>query len=90
MPTFKPDSLMTFDTAEACRRRLVDFLKQTRESDVIMDLSVVSHCDSAGLALLIEAQRLCRQLHKRCQITNIPPLVHALAEFCGLEKIVVS
>ncbi|KTC94127.1 STAS domain-containing protein [Legionella erythra] len=90
MANFKPDNQITFATAETCRRRLVDFIKTNHEPEVVVDLSEVNHCDSAGLALLIEAQRLCRQLHKRCQIINIPPLVHALAEFCGLEKIVVS
>lgn len=90
MAHFKPDSQMTFATVEASRRSLVDCLKSSRDAELIIDLSGVQHCDSAGLALLIEAQRLCRQWHKRCQIHPVPPSVLALATFYGLESIVAD
>ncbi|ASQ45523.1 STAS domain-containing protein [Legionella clemsonensis] len=84
---FKPSSEMIFSTVQADRERLVKYFREARGQIIKFDLSEVTHCDSAGLALLIEAKRLSTQKNKICQIEGVPKAVHALAEFCGVDAI---
>ncbi len=82
---FKPSHELTFDTVQLDSQRLVVLLRDTNTSSVRLDLGDVSLCDSAGLALLIEAKRLCGQFHKALVIEGVPKAILALAEFCGVE-----
>lgn len=82
---FKPSNELTFHTVQLDRKRLLKYLQDTEITSVNVDLNHVSHCDSAGLALLIEAKRLCGQYRKALIIDYVPQEVHALAEFCGLD-----
>ena len=84
---FHPSNELTFNTVSADRERLFESLKDAEVKSLRIDLSQVKHCDSAGLALLIEAKRLCKQYNKMFVIDKIPLEVSALAEFCGLEAI---
>ncbi|CEK11121.1 STAS domain-containing protein [Legionella hackeliae] len=84
---FKPSSEMTFSTVQVDRERLVKYVRETTGDVIKLDLSEVTHCDSAGLALLIEAKRLSTQRSKVCQVEDMPKAVHALAEFCGVDGI---
>lgn len=85
--TFKPSDKLTFQTVQADRGRLVRQLNDSVMTTLFFDLSQVDLCDSAGLALLIETKRLCKQHNKKLVIEGMPQSVHALAEFCGLETI---
>lgn len=84
---FKPSSEMTFTTVQKDCERLKKYFREMKGQVVQLDLSEVAHCDSAGLALLIEAKRLSAAKKKICKIEAIPKSVHALAEFCGVEAI---
>lgn len=84
---FKPSLNMTFATVQADCQRLVKFCHESKDRVVYVDLSEVMHCDSAGLALLIEAKRLCNRLDKTCEITGISTVIKSLAEFCGVGAI---
>lgn len=90
MPVFKPATAMTFATAEADRLRLLACCRDNDKSELIVDLSEVTHCDSAGLALLIESKRVCREYQKSCKITGMNPAILSLAEFCGVQNILAS
>lgn len=82
---FKPSQELTFDTAPPDSKRLQKLLRDNKTTTIRMDLGGVVHCDSAGLALIIEAKRLCKQHHKTLEIEGIPKAISALAEFCGVE-----
>jgi anti-anti-sigma factor len=41
--------------------------------DLILDLSAVTACDTAGLALLLSAHRLARGRGRRLVLTKLPP-----------------
>ncbi|MDP3561868.1 MAG: STAS domain-containing protein [Legionellaceae bacterium] len=84
---FKPSEELTFETVEKDRARLILSLKNSKISSLCFDLSQVKHCDSAGLALLIEAKRLCKEYKKIFSIDEMPKEVYALAEFCGVKTI---
>lgn len=89
-PAFIPSSYMIFTTAEKDRRSLLEYCRNLGKADLRIDLSNVSHCDSAGLAFLIEAKRLARENKKSCQIEGMTKGIQALAEFCGVDKILMS
>jgi phospholipid transport system transporter-binding protein len=57
---------------------------------VRLDLSNVVQCDSAGLALLIEAKRLCLKHHKILILEGMPKVISAWAKFCGVEAILMA
>ncbi len=84
---FKPSPNMTFQTVQEDCNRLHKFCEDSKEDVLIIDLSHLSHCDSAGLALLIEAKRICRLQNKICKISGMPKVIQALAEFCGVDEI---
>lgn len=84
---FKPSNEITFHTVEANRRNLFEYCRHLKSTNVLVNLSDVQHCDSAGLAFLIEAKRLAKQQGKDCQINNMGQSILALAEFCGVDGI---
>lgn len=82
---FKPSRELIFATVQLDRERLLKLLQDMQTISVCLDLSEVSLCDSAGLALLIEAKRLCKQYDKTLAIKGISKEISALAEFCGVD-----
>jgi phospholipid transport system transporter-binding protein len=82
---FKPSHELTFETVQLDSQRLLKLLRETTTTGIRLDLCEVVQCDSAGLALLIEAKRLCKQHGKSLIIEGIPNVISALAEFCGVE-----
>ena len=83
---FLPSNEMMFTTVEADRQRLLCHCRGLEGTVLTLNLGAVDHCDSAGLAFLIEAKRLAAQHGKTCRIEDMPKSVHALAEFCGVDK----
>jgi len=86
---FIPSGDMTFHTVEKDRQRLLKFCR-TLEGPLTLDLRTVAHCDSAGLAFLIEAKRLAIEKNIECCIVGMNKTIHALAEFCGVDKMFTS
>ncbi|TAL64096.1 MAG: anti-sigma factor antagonist [Legionella sp.] len=84
---FKPGTELTFKTVVSVRAKLYKALMDDTTSRFCLDLSDVKHCDSAGLALLIEARKLCKHSNKTLEVIGISPETHSLAEFCGVESI---
>ena len=83
---FKPSRALTFDTVQSDSKRLMKLFHDDNTSTLRLDLCDVSQCDSAGLALLVEAKRLCTQYHKTLVIDEMPNVISALAEFCGVKS----
>lgn len=84
--SFKPTPELTFNTVQPDWKRLNKLLKNTKTTGVCLDLKDVHHCDSAGLALLIEAKRLSRRYNKTLKIDGVSKAIFALAKFCGVEE----
>lgn len=87
---FKPSHELTFDTVQLDRKKLLQYIQTMIESVVCLDLSHVRLCDSAGLALLIDAKRMCRQYNKQFKLIGMPEVICALAEFCGVKAILIN
>ena len=82
---FKPSSSLTFDTVQQDSERLLKMFRDNKTASIRVDLGGVTDCDSAGLALLIEAKRLGIQYHKPLIIEGLTKATFTLAEFCGVE-----
>ena len=87
---FKPSCELSFNTVQSDGQRLLSVLRDNQTTTIRLDLCDVTHCDSAGLALLIEARRLCMQFDKVLMIEGMPRAISALAEFCGVETMLAQ
>ncbi|CAM2977772.1 lipid asymmetry maintenance protein MlaB [Legionella worsleiensis] len=84
---FKPGAELTFKSVVSVRANLFKALTDNTAGTFCLDLSDVTHCDSAGLALLIEARKLCKHRNKVLEVIGISPETQSLAEFCGVKSI---
>lgn len=84
---FKPGKELTFNSVLSVHATLFDALKKNTSDRFCLDLSEVTHCDSAGLALLIEANKLCLRANKIFEVIGLSPETQSLAEFCGVQRI---
>ena len=87
---FKPSNELTFGTVQNDIARLHKLFTTGTISNLSFELHNVNYCDSAGLALLIETKRLCKQHNVRLEINGVPKSISALAEFCGVEGMLES
>lgn len=83
---FKPAEL-TFKSVVAVRAQLYKELVASASDHLCLDLSDVSQCDSAGMALLVEARKLCKKHNKTFEIIGMPAETRSLADFCGVKDI---
>ena len=83
----RPIAQMTFLSVEHERLRFKDYCQALNGAGVQVDLQDVLHCDSAGIALLIEIKRICRALGCVSTICNMPTSASALAEFYGIREL---
>lgn len=82
--SFTPANELTFETVQLDIGRLGKLLNEGHLEVLYFNLHNVMYCDSAGLALLIEAKRLCKKQNTRLELQGISKSILALAEFCGV------
>jgi len=79
--------MLTFDTVQADLCRLLACIDAATEQHVLIELSEVTVCDSAGLAMLLELKRLSGLHDKAITFGRLPRCIQALAEFCGVDAL---
>lgn len=84
---FKPSQNLTFATVTAQRAQFAALLATERTASIYCDLTEVQLCDSAGLAFLIDARRMCQCQKSTLVIEHASVDVLALAKLYGIEKI---
>ncbi len=85
---FKPSNVLTFETVQADSKRLSKVLgNQQNVTCIRFNLADVTHCDSTGLALLIEAKRLCNRRKLSFVMENMSDSLSGLAEFCEVDRV---
>lgn len=87
---FVPSKVLTFDTVSSDLARLVVHLEQHPKTVLVFNLEQVTHCDSAGLALLIQARRLCQEKQSTLRIDGMSQAILDLATFCDVDKLFVG
>lgn len=88
--SFQPANELTFNTVQHDVARLQKLLNGHPIKTLQFDLQNVVYCDSAGLALLIEAKRLCKQHNTSLELKGVPEAIYALAEFCGVASMLAT
>lgn len=89
MHQFIPSTELSFSTVSFDRKRMLRSLQDSSVTSLCIDLNQVTHCDSAGLALLIEAKRLCKRYRKPFTIEGMSKEIYALVEFCGVQTVLI-
>lgn len=84
---FLPGAELSFKTVIEVRARLSKLLMNTDINGLQLDLNDVVYCDSAGMALLIEARKLCKKNNKNFEIIGMSEETQSLADFCGVKGI---
>jgi phospholipid transport system transporter-binding protein len=79
---------MTFDSAAALWRQSVDIFPD--EAVFQIDLTQVTHTDSAGLALLVEWLREGARRGARIELLHLPAQLLILAEAVNVEKVLTG
>lgn len=74
---------LTFSTAASGIGLTKELFAELPQLDV--DLTAVTHSDSAGLALLVEWMRQAGKVNKPIRFFNMPTQMLALAEASGME-----
>jgi len=102
MSSTQPHGLQTAQLTKADDGRLLvagelsmatvpNFLKQNNlqgsDGEIHIDLQGVERADSAGVALLIEWQRVARQQQKTIRFHNIPSQMLAIARLSGVDEL---
>ncbi len=90
LTAFKPGLMLTFATVQESLIRLRLHAKSNHEDSLYLDLSETTHCDSAGLALLIEAKRLSILCGQQLMIKGMSSKIQMLAEFCGVLALLLE
>jgi phospholipid transport system transporter-binding protein len=87
MLSFKPSDTLTFDTVSSNITRFMHVILGASCTDVVFDVHDVRHCDSAGLALLIEARRLCKTQQCQLSIEGLTKNMLDLATFYHVDAL---
>ncbi|MFJ3224356.1 STAS domain-containing protein [Streptomyces sp. NPDC086783] len=77
---------MDYQTASFFRERLVDVMTWAQRR-VVLDLSAVSFCDSAGLNVLVEAWRRTEQADAVLVLACVPPNLKRMLSVTGVDTV---
>ncbi|MFG3016279.1 STAS domain-containing protein [Streptomyces cinerochromogenes] len=77
---------MDYLTAPFFRDRLLDEIAQGKQR-VVLDLSAVSFCDSAGLNVLLWAWRQADQAGAVLALACVPPTLERLLSMTGVDTV---
>ncbi len=82
---------LTFSTVPTLLTKAAAILTDSPQGAAVdVDLTAVSHADSAGLALLIEWHRLASDTGRSLHFHHLPKQMLALARVSNLESLLVS
>jgi anti-anti-sigma factor len=62
-------------------------LNKENVSNLIIDLSKTSYCDSSGLSALLSANRLCKNSNGKFILTGLQPNVKKMIEIAQLHRV---
>ncbi|WKD31192.1 STAS domain-containing protein [Streptomyces xanthophaeus] len=76
---------LDFHTAGQVEPRLTELAASGRHS-LVLDLSGISFCDSAGIDLFVRVHHRCRLSGTRLQLCDVPPLVAKSMRVLGADR----
>lgn len=74
------------NNAELVREDLVRAIEYQPLKNVVIDLGAVEYFDSAGAAILMEIQSVCRQLDNSLKLVHVPPRIQSFFDLVNIEQ----
>ncbi|MDA3920303.1 MAG: STAS domain-containing protein [Salinisphaera sp.] len=84
--TVRVEGQLDVDNVPARLRKSAGWFADGQET--VIDLSGVTHSDSAGVALLLEWIRDAQQAGAKLRFSNAPSQMRAIIDFCGLNEVI--
>ncbi len=82
---------LDFDTVPGLIERIRRQWRQAADAGVLhVDLTAVEHSNSAGIALLLEIRRLCRQGGRTMRVTGLPDQMQTIMQVYGVQAMFQS
>ena len=83
-------SALTFETARrVCEAGIACFAGDPSPT-LVVDCATVPNADSAGLAVLIEWRRWCRQHARHLTFLNLPTQINAIARLSEVSEVLAD
>ena len=82
---FEVSTSLGFETVQQESQRFNLLLKDKSVTHIKLALQGVEHCDSAGVALLIDIKRQAQRHKKQVVFDQLSKPIAAMAKFCGVE-----
>lgn len=68
-------------------KSLILTINKASISNIIIDLTETSYCDSSGLSALLSANRLCKNSNGKFVLTGLQPNVKKMIEIAQLHRV---
>lgn len=72
--------------AEMVREELVRAIRSQPLRNVVIDLGAVEYFDSAGAAILIEVQSVCKEMDNSLKLVHVPPRIQSFFDLINIEQ----
>jgi phospholipid transport system transporter-binding protein len=81
------EGVLNNQTVPLISQQFVKLIPAVEGKNITVDLALVSHSDSAGVALLVEVMQLAKSSDLTLLFSNLPKQMKDIAELCGLLDI---
>ena len=81
------EGVLNNQTVPDISQQLVKLIPAIEGKNITLDLSLVSHSDSAGVALLVEVMQLAKSAELTLLFSNLPKQMKDIADLSGLLDI---
>lgn len=85
--TLEPEGYISAANSNEFLQQLIDAVKSSQNSSLLIDMKKVEFMDSAGLMALIEAFRVAEEMEQNVSICSIAPPVKMLFELTQLDNV---
>lgn len=85
--TLSLEGALDFNRVPAVWRQGCETIEQQPQASLTIDLSAVTQCDSAALAMLIDWQRRAAKKQLQLNFRQAPQQLHAIAALCNLNHL---
>lgn len=84
------DGELVFSTLSDISKESKTMIKNHENNSLLIDCTKLDRVDSAGIALMVEWKRWCKEINKPCRIVGIQPQVSALIDTYKLNKVLIE
>lgn len=85
--TLEPEGYISAANSNEFLQQLIDAVKSSKDSSLLIDMKKVEFMDSAGLMALIEAFRVAKEMENNFSICSVAPPVKMLFELTQLDNV---